>query len=137
MADLIAKLQLLVNSDRFLKAAEFQDIDKLLDARDAEPFERKWMRLHEAIEPLRLSADPTVEALRESAFKRAYSITEHPEICGYVSDDFGLLADVLRADLADTWATSLFSCYCSGKFPHGELSPASAPLNEAIDEFKL
>ena len=135
MVDSIAKLQSLVDSHPFLASVTLESIDEQLDARDADPFDAEWTRLRDAINSRHLEPAPIVDALREAAFMRAYAITHHSELCGYVSDDFGLLADALRAELPDSWASSLFSAYCRGALPHGELPRTSKPLREAVDEF--
>jgi hypothetical protein len=136
MLNLLTQLQSLVDSDRFLASLNGADVDALLDARDRNPFEANWVRFHEAVQSLDFPDSPLVDALRESAFKRAFALTQHPDLCGYVSDDLGLLADALRGGVTDPWATALFAAYAAGDFPHGKLAPVEQTLAEAVAKFK-
>jgi len=136
MAALIPDLQSLVNSDRFLAALEVDTLDELLDARDSNPFDAEWVRVHELVTQHQLDASPAVDDLRESTFKRAFAITESPDACGYMSDDFGLIADADRAGVSDAWLSALTAAYASGVLPHGELTGDSRTLSEIVSEFQ-
>ena len=136
MANLVPNLQSLVDSDRFLAAMNMEALDDILDARDADPFDAEWVRVHELVTQHQLGASPSVDALRASAFKRAFAITESPDACGYISDDFGLIADATRAGVSDAWLASLAASYASGVLPHGELAGDFRPLIEIVSEFQ-
>ena len=136
MADLVSNLHSLIESDRFLAAVNLDALDDMLDARDADPFDAQWVRVHELVANYQLDASPSVDALRESAFKRAFAITESSEACGCISDDFGLIADAARADVSDAWLAALTASYASGILPHGELAGDSRPLAEIVAEFQ-
>lgn len=104
-------------------------IDAALEARDASPFDREWMRVFRLLESHAIEAESgsAVERIRERAFKLCFAATENPELSGYVSDDFDLLARALSVGVEDEWLTSLFSEYLEGRFPTGTLrrSPRS------------
>ncbi len=136
MANLVSNLQSLVDSDRFLATLNTDTIDNILDARDADPFDSEWMRVHKLVAQHQLHASPAVEALRESSFKRAFAITGSPNACGYIADDFGLIADALRAVVSTPWLSALTASYASGDLPHGELASNSRPLHEIVSEFQ-
>ena len=78
MADLVHNLQSLVDSDRFLADVNLDALDDMLDARDADPFDAEWVRVHELVAQHQLDASPSVDALRESAFKRALPSRNRP-----------------------------------------------------------
>ena len=136
MTDLVPNLQSLVDSDRFLATVNLDAVNDMLDSRDAAPFDSEWVRVHELVTQHELGPSPAVDALRESAFKRAFAITESPDVCGYISDDFGLIADAARADVSDAWLAALAASYASGVIPHGELVGDSRPLVEIVSEFQ-
>ena len=136
MAELVPNLQTLVDSDQFLSAVDVAAIDDMLDARDCDPFDSEWCRVNELVTQRKLAADTAVYALRESAFKRAFAITESADACGYISDDFGLLADASRADISDPWLVALAASYASGSLPHGELTGDSRALDVVLSEFQ-
>tara|TARA_R110002073_G_scaffold172563_13_gene329812 strand:+ start:4308 stop:4721 length:414 start_codon:yes stop_codon:yes gene_type:complete len=136
MADLITNLQSLVNSGRFLSALDMNALDDILDARDFNPFDAEWKRVHELVMQHQLDASPAVDALREAAFKRAFAITESPDACGYISDDFGLIADADRAGVSDGWLSAITALYASGALPHGVLAGDSRTLSEIASEFQ-
>ena len=136
MADLVPNLQSLVDSDRFLAAVNMHALDDMLDARDADPFDREWVRVHELVTQRQIGASSAVDALRESAFKRAFAITRSPDVCGYISDDFGLIADAARAGVSDAWLAALAASYVSGVLPHGELPGDSRSVSEIVSEFR-
>ena len=136
MADLVPNLQSLIDSDRFLVSLNMDGLDDMLDARDADPFDAEWVRVHELVTQHQLVASPSVDALRETAFKLAFAITESPDACGCISDDFGLIADAARADVSDAWLAALTASYASGILPHGELAGDSRTLTEIVSEFQ-
>ena len=136
MADLIPNLQSLVNSERFLAALDVDALDEVLDARDSNPFDAQWLRVHGLVTQHKLDASSSVDALRESTFKRAFAITDSPDACGYISDDFGLIADADRAGVSDEWLSALTASYASGTLPHGELTDDFRALSEIVSEFQ-
>ena len=136
MADLVPKLQSLVNSDRFLAALDVDALNEMLDARDSNPFDAEWVRAQELVTQHQLDASAAVDDLRESTFTRAFAITESPDACRYISDDFGLIADAERAGVSDGWLSALVASYASGILPHGELTGDSRTLNEIVSEFQ-
>ena len=85
LSDLLLKK---LSDGKLLRSEMFgsQDIDETLDARDAEPFDTEWMRVHDAIaarEPGRKETE-AAKKVREFAFKRTYEATESPDLEGQV-----------------------------------------------------
>lgn len=81
------------------------DIDDFLDQRDRDPFDSEWVRVYQALEELKKGK--TVEDTREiekKAYITVYEKSENDELAGYVSDDFGLIADS-KLQTANGWAT--------------------------------
>ena len=98
------------------------DIDDFLDQRDSDPFDSEWVRVYQALE--KLKKGKTVEATRaieKNAYITVYEKTENDELAGYVSDDFGLIADSKRLGYSDEWLEKLISCYENARIPCGEL----------------
>ena len=98
------------------------DIDNFLDQRDSDPFDSEWVRIYQALEELKKGK--TVADTREiekKAYITVYEKSENDELAGYISDDFGLIADSKRLNYSDEWLEKLISCYENARIPCGEL----------------
>ena len=98
------------------------DIDDFLDQRDSDPFDGEWMRVYHAVETLKKDtvADDSRE-IEKKAYIMVYEKSEDDELAGYISDDFGLIADSKRLGYSDEWLDKLISCYEHARIPCGEL----------------
>ena len=98
------------------------DIDELLEQRECNPFDCEWMRVYRAIEALKVNqqVDDTTE-IRKKVFLIVYEQSGSDELAGYVSDDFGLIADGKSLHYSDKWLTKLIACYQKATIPCGEL----------------
>lgn len=81
-----------------------------------------------------LIASSSANDLREAAFKQAFEVTKSADACGYVSDDFSLIADAIRAEVSDPWLSGLLATYLEGGFPFGKLSPDMRSFGEILAE---
>lgn len=104
-----------------IKYKEF-DIDDFLDQRDSDPFDSEWVRVYQALEELkkRKTVDDTRE-IEKKAYLTVYEKSEDDELAGYISDDFGLIADSKQLGYSDEWLDKLISCYENARVPCGEL----------------
>ena len=70
------------------------DIPGILVGRDADAFEQEWLRVFDLQRHAEFSPQQarSIERVRELAYKATYAFTQHPEIAGYVCDDFELIA---------------------------------------------
>ena len=125
----------MVNSDCFLAELDVANIDDILDARDSDPFDAEWCRVNELMNRHKLDASPDVDTLRELVFQRAFAATQSLDACGYISDDFGLIAEVTIAEIPDPWLAALVANYTSGFFPHGTLVGDSRSVAEILLPF--
>ncbi len=98
------------------------DLDDFLDQRDSDPFDREWMRVYHAVEALKkgITVDDTRE-IEKKAYLTAYEKSEDDELAGYISDDFGLIADSRRLGYSDEWLDKLIACYEEERLPCGTL----------------
>ena len=86
------------------------------------PFDSEWVRVYQALEELKKGK--TVADTREiekKAYITVYEKSENDELAGYISDDFGLIADSKRLGYSDKWLEKLISCYENARIPCGEL----------------
>lgn len=124
-----------INSDQLLIPATFEaDLDAKLDYRDTAPFDSAWTaaskKLPEANVP---AAFKGLQAeIRKAAFLKTLQLTESPELAGYVSDDFGLIASSLLLNISDDWVNGLWNEYAAGRFPADELIPVPGKLGELV-----
>ncbi|MGN0159989.1 MAG: hypothetical protein ACI4AQ_01225 [Lachnospiraceae bacterium] len=112
-----------------LKQIDFStfDIDELLDNRDAEVFDAEWVRVYNEVESLKNAENYSeVEKknnseVREQVFRMIYELTSDGDLAGYVSDDFGLIADAKLLRYGDSWFHKLCACYENRTIPCGSL----------------
>lgn len=96
------------------------DCDSALDSRDAEPFDTQWMASFDDVDgDLGAAVDrPVVDALREKAFKLAFSASGSADVAACVSDDIELIARSRSSGRTNGWPTHvLWNAYRSGRFP--------------------
>jgi hypothetical protein len=95
--------------------------ERELEHRDDPAFEQRWMachaRLEHVTEGLTPDARATILRVREQTYRRTFSVTQSPDLAGYVSDDFDLIARALAAELQDPWIEQLLARYLAGELP--------------------
>lgn len=98
------------------------DIEEILDKRDSDSFDGEWVRVYQAIEKLKKGKDvESTTKYREKAYRMVYEKSEDDELSGYISDDFGLIADSKILNYTDEWLDKLIACYQGAVIPCGEL----------------
>lgn len=134
----IKKLTQAIEAGRLLTPATFpEDLDSALDDRDVPPFDSEWVRVDRLVKAQgsSVAADDRVaiDRLREVAFKTTFKHTRNPDAAAYISDDFGLIADALSAQIDDPWLNGLWDCYQSDRFPTGTIALVAGNLQALID----
>jgi len=130
-----------IEDGTLLGSSLFDDLDVFaaLDSRDRSDFDAQWVRVASDVKslanefPVAQDDAELVDRIRERAFLTVYSHTCNPDLCGYVSDDFGLIAEAIVLSYQDTWLNGLWLAYKKGVFPHGEIERVSGRLEELID----
>lgn len=116
----------LLEMDAILSAPGFFDFlgdvdcDRALDSRDADPFDAQWMAAFDAIDgdPGAAIDTPAVNALREKAYKLAFSASGNADVAACVSDDIELIARSRLSGRTDGWPIHiLWDAYKNGRFP--------------------
>ncbi|MBY8609641.1 hypothetical protein K7N18_33000 [Burkholderia arboris] len=116
----------LLELDAALSAPGFFDFlgdvdgDTVLDRRDAEPFDTQWMAAFDAIDgdPAAAIDKPSVDALREKAFRLAFRASGHAGVAACVSDDIELIARSRLSGRPGSWPEHiLWGAYKGGRFP--------------------
>ncbi|MBR3823615.1 MAG: hypothetical protein IKJ39_00285 [Lachnospiraceae bacterium] len=103
------------------------DIDEILDNRDAKVFDAEWIRVYEVVEAIKNNENYSeVEKqnntkIRERVFLMIYEYTKDADLAGYISDDFGLIADAKLLGYNDVWLDKMVSCYENSIIPCGSL----------------
>ena len=118
----------LLDSLRSLDFSSFteDDINDILDGRDADEFDSEWCRVDSEIERLKNSENYTSlnQTEHDEICKKAFFIIEDKissELSDYISDDFGLIYDSIVTGYNDIWLAKLVEAYQSGRIPNGEL----------------
>ena len=113
-------------------------IDDVLKLRDCPDFANPWQHLQAKIDQatrqhaLPVRSRHQLAMLREVAFIRVYDFTEHPELAGTVSDDFGLIGGALLTAVEDDWLNGLWSEYRQHRFPCRNICPMQGRLCELL-----
>lgn len=101
---------------------ETLDIDDFLEQRECDPFDGEWVRVYQAVEALKKrNAIEDSREIEKIAYLTVYEKSEDDELAGYISDDFGLIADSKKLGYSDEWLDKLISCYEDAKLPCGIL----------------
>jgi hypothetical protein len=112
------------------------EIDAALDERDETSFEKAWNSCYDTVSPSESRLDDAERALItsicERAFKLTFAATDHPELAGCVSDDFGLIAGALVCDLEDAFAAYLLDEYMEGRLPSRVTSAPAKSLTAVL-----
>ncbi len=141
----LESLKTLLQANHTLSFKNFDEemIDQMLDSRDSEDFENDWLRvfreieLREKLKPLQSGDLAELKAIREIAYKKTFSATQHSELASYVADDFELIGKSLFLDFNDEWLNALFLCYLQGIFPHSKLNPKPNGLELILETFSI
>lgn len=101
------------------------DINAILDDRDADPFDSEWCRVDREIAALKTEENYTGsnEKEHDAICKEAFFIMENKissELSDYVSDDFGLIYDSIAVGYQDPWLSRLIASYQNGTIPTGD-----------------
>ena len=102
------------------------DINDILDGRDAEEFDSEWCRVDQEIESLKNDENYTSpnEKEHDDICKEAFFIIEEripSELSDYVSDDFGMIYDSIVLGYHDEWLSGMINAYKEGRIPTGEI----------------
>lgn len=93
------------------------DWDAELDARDEAEFAETWSSSYDKLEAMHPSEDAVIREIRETVFKQTFRITQSPELAGYASDDFGLMAKAFENGIDIEFVNKLWDSYTKGSFP--------------------
>ncbi|NEN83739.1 hypothetical protein [Paenibacillus elgii] len=93
------------------------DWDAELDARDEAGFAETWSSSYDKLEAIDSSEDAVIREIREAVFKQTFRITQSPELAGYASDDFGLMAKAFENGIDIEFVNKLWDSYTKGSFP--------------------
>jgi hypothetical protein len=101
------------------------DVSKYLDERDKSPFDSNWSEAFEKNEKAKEALSPKEKKslekrssdVRETVFKLVDKAAGSSDLAGYISDDFGLIADELALGSEDPWVKKMAEDYLAGKLP--------------------
>ncbi|SCW53159.1 hypothetical protein SAMN04487970_101342 [Paenibacillus tianmuensis] len=93
------------------------DWDAELDARDEAEFDQTWSSSYNKLEAIDPSEGTVIHEIRETVFKQTFQITQSPDLAGYVSDDFGLIAKAFENKIDIEFVNHLWDSYRKGSFP--------------------
>lgn len=104
-----------------------EEIEQLLEQRDRDAFSSRWMTAYRQLEaekvarPLDHDAAAMIDKLRELAYLQSFQRWQSPDLAAYVSDDFGVIGEMLSVNGDDAWVTTLLQAYQDGRVPGSAL----------------
>ena len=115
-----------ISTESLLHRSAFTDVDldAILDQRDDGDFEDDWIKAAEDVQyhwERFAEADTNqvvIDQIREIAFKKCHDYVNESEICGYVSDDFELMAKASAMALDSPYLANMMKIYSDGGVPH-------------------
>lgn len=116
----VNELYSIIRTDCFFKNIFKKEVDwdKELDTRDSCAFDAAWNSNCKALNDMDSSESKVITEIREYVFKETFRITQHAELAGYISDDFGLISKAFDCRLDDAFINSLWESYDQGNFPN-------------------
>lgn len=114
------------------------ELDRLLNQRDEPGFSSAWMAAYQRIESAKSKNAVSqefdlVRQLREAVYLQVFERWGSPDLAGYISDDFGLVADALLLQFDDLWLNALLHEYLERRLPTGRLVDFPKSLSEQLD----
>jgi len=114
------------------------EIDEVLSGRDDPAFEREWLQLFEQVKDTNLTEGETrdLNHLREAAFKAAFKHSSDPDLSGYISDDFEVIAKGAASNREDDFLTALLESYAAGTIPHHRIAGPRSSLRSLLESLR-
>ncbi|WAC00435.1 hypothetical protein OSW16_12560 [Pseudomonas putida] len=122
MSDSLDSIKQIVERDGFFETIlnGVSDWDNALDERDEPEFDEAWVSAFEELKALDYpvcGSEVIVSEIRELVFKKVFSLVSNSEVAGYISDDFGLIAESASKFHSVDFISKLLASYVSGCFP--------------------
>lgn len=111
----LARLLVWLQTGAF-ELVELDDLDEALDTRDEESFTAAWMGAFDLVQSGG-GENEAIAAIREAAFRQAFARWKSGDLAGYVSDDWGLIAQAIVGGVRSTFVAGLLAAYFAGRFP--------------------
>lgn len=101
-------------------------IDEILDSRDADPFDKSWVELDAALSGMKATLGKTAQKKlknfsdkeRKDCYQYVIRACHSSELAAYVSDDIELVLECLAVGLTPPFLRSLINSYVLGKIPN-------------------
>lgn len=103
-----------LNIDKLLSTLSALSVDELnaiLEIRDADPFDSTWCKLNESV------GGSETHPNAHDIFVRISKTTEQHEITSYIADDLDLIHRAEQKGIEDPFLQYLKSCYAEGVVP--------------------
>ena len=97
---------------KLLEILSQEDLDVILDSRDADAFDDAWSQLRKAV------PDDGFEFDYSEIFQKISHATNNHEIASYIADDLRLIEQADRAAISGPFLTYLKQAYSSAQIPH-------------------
>ncbi|ACA87759.1 hypothetical protein Swoo_3494 [Shewanella woodyi ATCC 51908] len=95
-----------------LESINSDELDKLLDQRDEDPFDSAWINLNQKVSKINVSID------NKDLFIKLSSATNHHEVCSYIADDLELINKAETLGIESEFLGYLKQCYEQGEVPN-------------------
>ena len=139
MSDIETLLQS-VRREVILNANTFEDAvsEEVVSRRDQPEFEGEWLRIFDELKDVSLSTEQSTvaEHIREAAYKAVFKHTGNPDLSGYVSDDFEIIAKGVCSGTDRVFLNGLLEAYTENTIPGPTIPWSRKSLTSLVDQLR-
>ncbi len=139
MSDIETLLQS-VRREVILNANTFEDAvsEEVVSRRDQPEFEGEWLRIFDELKDVSLCTEQSTvaEHIREAAYKAVFKHTGNPDLSGYVSDDFEIIAKGVCSGTDRVFLNGLLEAYTENTIPGPTIPWSRKSLTSLVDQLR-
>ncbi len=112
------------------------NLDDVLNLRNNDIFDSKWIELYNSLEKLEISNDnlKLIDEIRKEVFIKSCNISEDSEIASYISDDFELICKAYIFNINNNWLNSIIYLYANNIIPYGNIDVRESNIKEILNQ---
>ena len=114
---------------------EDYNLDDVLNLRDDDIFDSKWIELYNSLEKLEVSNDSLklINEIKKEIFIKVCNISENSELASYISDDFEFICKAYIFNINNNWLNSIIYLYANNIIPCGNIDVIESNIKEVIN----
>ena len=115
---------------------EDYNLGDVLNLRDNDIFDSKWVELYNSLEKLEVSNDSLklINEIKKEIFIKVCNISEDSELASYISDDFELICKAYIFNINNNWLNSIIYLYANNIIPCGNIDVIESNIKEVLNQ---